>query len=89
MLPAGFVHTPPTVFALVPPLHRRLATAFASALERFAQDWRRRTQDRAARRLAEAQQASLADLDTHTLRDLGLGDWAATRRSSNVWMRWF
>jgi hypothetical protein len=73
MLPANFVPALP---------------ALAAAFERITQAWARYAEQRAARRWADAQQASLAELDAHTLRDLGLGDWAATRTEGSAWLRW-
>lgn len=71
-------HWPATI-TLGPPLSRRVAAVLLATLDRATQAWARHAKRRAIRREALAQQALLSSLDAHTLRDLGLGDWAASR----------
>jgi hypothetical protein len=59
--------------------HTLLAPQLLAAIDHLARIWARHAQERAERRWAAAQRASLSNLDAHTLRDLGLGDWAASR----------
>jgi len=71
-------HWPATI-TLGLPLRRRFATVLVATLDRAMQVWAGHAERRAGRRVALAQQALLASLDAHTLRDIGLGDWAASR----------
>jgi len=76
--PAPFVrialHTAPQHRALgaLTAWARRLHAAIAQASER-----------RTARRGARRHYAVLSTLDRHTLRDIGLGDWAASARDTD------
>jgi len=80
-------HWPATI-AFGPPLHRRLAAALVALFDRASAAWARQAERRAAQRRASAQHTLLGSLDAHTLRDLGLGDWAASRPEalSSLWL---
>lgn len=69
----------PVSITLWTPLHRRLRAAAADLAGRL----RDAAAQRSAHRQARQQHTLLAHLDAHTLRDLGLGDWAASVRDSD------
>ena len=69
----------PVSIALWTPLHQRLRAAAMG----FFGCLRQAAEQRAANRQARRQHALLAHLDAHTLRDVGMGDWAASARDSD------
>jgi hypothetical protein len=70
--------------ALWTPPHRRLAAAVAAALRGPSRSWAAAAQRRALARTARLEHAALGQLDARTLRDIGLGDWAASARDDDV-----
>jgi uncharacterized protein YjiS (DUF1127 family) len=70
--------------ALWTPPHRRLAAAVAALLHSVSRSWAAAAQRRAQTRAARLEHAALAQLDSRTLRDIGLGDWAASARDSDA-----
>jgi hypothetical protein len=70
--------------ALWTPPHRRLAAAVAAALHDLSQSWAAAAQRRALARTARLEHAAMAQLDARTLRDIGLGDWAASARDADA-----
>lgn len=73
----SYLHSLP----LTSPWPQRLAFALSTAPRMLTHAWRQAVQRRAARRRAAAQQALVDSLDAHTLRDLGLGEWAGAREA--------
>jgi hypothetical protein len=79
-------HAAPSPFATIAlwtaPQQRALAalTALARRLQASAT---RASQQRAARREARRHHAIVSSLDAHTLRDIGLGDWAVSTRDAD------
>ena len=78
-MPATTSHCLPTPIALAPSWPRRLLDRASDALAQFAAWRERRAQDRAERERAALHSALVSQLDSATLRDLGLGDWVAAR----------
>lgn len=73
----------PTIALWTPP-HQRLLAAAANLARRWRDARRNAAEQRAAQRDARRQHALLSHLDANTLRDVGLGDWAASARDSDA-----
>jgi hypothetical protein len=73
----------PFTLALWTPPHRRIAAVLAGVLHRLHGAARRAAERHAARRDVDRRNAMLSALDAHTLRDIGLGDWAASARDAD------
>ena len=69
--------TSPIALGLPWPL--RVARSAGDALQRLAAWRRQRAEQRAAQRQAALHRALVSQLDSATLRDLGLGDWVVAR----------
>jgi len=64
-------------------LLQRWRGAAATVVRRLRHAAQRAAGQRAAERQARRQHALSAHLDAHALRDVGLGDWAASARDSD------
>lgn len=73
----------PASITLWTPLHQRLRAATTDLVGRLRHALRQAAEQRVAKRQARQQHALLSHLDAHTLRDIGLGDWAASARDSD------
>lgn len=68
---------------------QRLSQRLSDLLHDAQQRCRNAAQRRAERRLARARHALYASLDARTLRDIGLGEWAARTGDdeASIWRR--
>lgn len=78
-MPAITSHRLPTPIVLAPSWPRRLLDQASDALAQFVAWRQRRAQVRAEQERAALYRALVSQLDSATLRDLGLGDWVAAR----------